>query len=136
MSPQRLAVTMLEHQRLQLRDDLAVVAERKLDDDQVLLHGETKLVQPRNRPLAGEMERQLGEARSAPERQSLAKLPPRQLQLVGEDRLSPFNQERFETVQIELRVFNDGRVSAGDRLEDALLAANVGLDDLAQLRDV
>src|SRR6266581_9267054 len=125
MTPQRLAVAMLEHQRLELRDELAVVAQRKLDHDQVLLRGETKLVQPPDRPLAGEMERQLGEARAAPERQRLAKLPSRELQLVGKDRLSPFNQERFETVQIELRLFNDGRVSARDRLKHALLAANI-----------
>ena len=39
-------------------------------------------------------------------------------------------------MQIKLRVFNDGRISARDRLEDALLAANIGLEDLAQLRDV
>ena len=65
---------MVAHEPLELADDVAVAAELEIGLDPLLDRDEPELLEPPDLGLCEVVERELGESRSAPERERLLEL--------------------------------------------------------------
>ena len=123
---------MLEDQRLELSDQLAVAATREVGLDPLLERDEPQLLEPRDLRLGERLVRQVAQRGTAPERERPAQLVRRGLRLVG-PRLA---EQALEAVQIELPGIDAEEVAGRARDEPALaqLLAEPGHVDLDRLR--
>ncbi len=98
LDAQTLPQRMLRDQRLELRDEVAVAAEREVGIDSLLERQEAKLVQPADRRLGEPLIRKLRERRAAPESECVAE------RICGRRRIriGGAGDEGLEAMQIQL----------------------------------
>ena len=109
---QALAQRVLGDQRLELRGDGRVAAERELRRDPVLERRDPELVETGGLGLRKRLERQVGERRATPERQSLAEQLRGTLGLVAAERPLALGEQALEPRQIEVLVLDPELVAA------------------------
>ena len=94
---ERLAVRMLLDERLERRQERAMVAERQLGADQILLHRQPQLLELGDRRACGTVELETGEAVAAPERKRLAQARRGRLGVVAQHGLAALVDEALRT---------------------------------------
>ena len=112
---QALTQRISRHERLELRHELVVVAERELRLDQIFLRPDVELVEPSNlfnrESLVGEVRQR----RSPPERQRRPELLGRVGVIAGGECGAALREQALEAVAVELLGPERQRVGAGDR---------------------
>ena len=102
LATQPLAQRMLPHERLELADQLRVPSAAQVGLDAVLEQCEPQLLEPADLRLRERLEDEIGERRSAPERQRLPQLlggPPR---VFGGQSLAALVGQALASVEVEL----------------------------------
>ena len=126
-----LAKGMLRGQRLQLRDELGVAAERELGLDAVLYRREPDLLEPPDRGLRKGLVPEVGERCSSPQRERLAEKIESRSRVPSRKRLTRLFGPALEALQVELLRREANDVSGRTRLDHGC-----GAERLAELGDL
>ena len=127
LAAQALAKRVLRDERLELRHQLVMAAERQVGVDAILDRRETELLQPGDLALRERLVPELGQRLPAPERERLAQAGRPLLRIVA---LSRLRDQRLEPGQVDL-AGRDLQQIAGRARPDP-----IGADQLAQGGDV
>jgi hypothetical protein len=137
LAAQALSVGVLSGQRLQFADDggMSAQSERRLDP---LLDGEeAQLLQPPTLGAREVLEEEVGEGRSAPEREGVLHDGQGLLGLVGGERIDPLVEEPLEADAVDAFGIDPEDVARGAGHEDlGLTPCSLRFEQLPQLGDV
>ena len=122
---------MLEHELLQLRNELGVAAEREVRSDSLLEHHEANLLQPLDRPASEQLVRKVRQSLAAPEIERIAEESRGALCIARRLRLGGLRREPLEQCEIELLGSEADDVARRTRLDHRLRA-----ERLPQLGDL
>ena len=128
LAAQPLAQRMLGHEGLELADEVVVAAEREVGVDPALERRDAKLLELEDRRLGERLVGEVGEGRSAPQRERLAQLVGCDSVVRCRERATTVLDEPLEVMGIDRVGLDLDRVSAGLRHED------VGREHAAQPR--
>ena len=112
---QALTQRISRHERLELRHELVVVAERELRLEQILLRPDVQLIEPSNLFVRESLVGEVRQRRSPPERQRRPELLGRVGVIAGGERGPALREQALEAVAVELVGPERERVGAGDR---------------------
>ena len=112
---QPLTQRISRHERLELRHELVVVAERELRLDQILLRPDVQLIESSNLFVCECLVGEVRQRRSPPERQRRPELLGRVDVIAGGERGPALGEQALEAVAVELVGLERERVGAGDR---------------------
>src|SRR6478735_11822571 len=121
---------MFLDERLESRQERAMVAERQFGADQILLHRQPQLLELSDRRACCTVELETGEAVAPPERKRLAQARRGRYGVVAQDGAAAVVDETLEPSCVEL-----ARREPGD-VPRRLGHKNVGAERLTQLRDI
>ncbi len=127
---ERLAVRMFLDEGLECRQERAMVAERQLCEDQILLHRQPQLLELSDRRACGTVELETGEAVAPPERKRLAQVRRGRTGVVAQHGAAALVDETLEPSCVELARREP------DDIPRRLGHENVGAERLTQLRDI
>src|SRR5260370_1260008 len=108
---------MLTDQRFELRDEVSVAAQGKLNLDHLLDGGHMQLLEARDLALREGLGREVGERRPAPECERSTQRACRTLGRARGEEPSPFAEEALEPFQVELLGLERKQISAPARLQ-------------------
>ena len=133
-----LAKRLRGDERLKLADELGMSPAVEVGLDAILEDRESELLEARDLPLGEVGEGDLRERRATPERERLPQLARRRGWIAGGKRLAPLRCQALEETEVKFVGLEPQEVAgcAGDQHPPGLAGRAVGLERLAQLRDV